>query len=156
MINKAIVHYREDIDLQNLIDFGQKEVRTKYKIQNSYAIRTILSLLSGLIVASHKHLTCLALTSIFASTVWLLWWCHIHRLVPEHVLRLQAEQPQQGALLRPLLLLHHAPKQGLLHHKTLPIFIFYLHLFTDLSFDSKFAGGYQHHVWTRHAGVGVH
>ncbi|KAM3587816.1 uncharacterized protein V6R79_014551 [Siganus canaliculatus] len=25
MINKAIVHYREDIDLQNLIDFGQKE-----------------------------------------------------------------------------------------------------------------------------------
>lgn len=25
MINKAIVHYREDLDLQNLIDFGQKE-----------------------------------------------------------------------------------------------------------------------------------
>ncbi|XP_037315721.1 tetraspanin-33 isoform X1 [Pungitius pungitius] len=25
MINNAIVHYREDIDLQNLIDFGQKE-----------------------------------------------------------------------------------------------------------------------------------
>ncbi|KAM9328714.1 tetraspanin-33 isoform 2-T2 [Pholidichthys leucotaenia] len=25
MINKAIVHYRDDIDLQNLIDFGQKE-----------------------------------------------------------------------------------------------------------------------------------
>lgn len=26
IINKAIVNYREDIDLQNLIDFGQKEV----------------------------------------------------------------------------------------------------------------------------------
>lgn len=25
MINNAIIHYREDIDLQNLIDFGQKE-----------------------------------------------------------------------------------------------------------------------------------
>uniref|UniRef100_A0AAY4CU10 Tetraspanin n=1 Tax=Denticeps clupeoides TaxID=299321 RepID=A0AAY4CU10_9TELE len=25
LINKAIVHYRQDIDLQNLIDFGQKE-----------------------------------------------------------------------------------------------------------------------------------
>uniref|UniRef100_A0AAY5K0T9 Tetraspanin n=1 Tax=Esox lucius TaxID=8010 RepID=A0AAY5K0T9_ESOLU len=25
VINKAIVHYRDDIDLQNLIDFGQKE-----------------------------------------------------------------------------------------------------------------------------------
>ncbi|KAM6896291.1 LOW QUALITY PROTEIN: tetraspanin-33 [Lycodopsis pacificus] len=25
MINNAVVHYREDIDLQNLIDFGQKE-----------------------------------------------------------------------------------------------------------------------------------
>lgn len=33
---------------------------------------------------------------------------------------------------------------------------FYLHLFTDLSFDAKFAGGYQHHVWTWHAGVRVH
>ncbi|KAF6733863.1 Tetraspanin-33 [Oryzias melastigma] len=27
MINKSIVHYRDDIDLQNLIDFGQKEFR---------------------------------------------------------------------------------------------------------------------------------
>lgn len=27
IINKAIIHYREDIDLQNLIDFGQREVR---------------------------------------------------------------------------------------------------------------------------------
>lgn len=27
MINNAIVHYRDDIDLQNLIDFGQEEVR---------------------------------------------------------------------------------------------------------------------------------
>jgi hypothetical protein len=27
IINNAIVHYRDDIDLQNLIDFGQKEVR---------------------------------------------------------------------------------------------------------------------------------
>lgn len=26
MINKAIIHYRDDIDLQNLIDFGQGEV----------------------------------------------------------------------------------------------------------------------------------
>lgn len=25
MINSAIVHYREDLDLQNLIDFGQRE-----------------------------------------------------------------------------------------------------------------------------------
>lgn len=72
-------------------------------------------------MASHRHLTCLEFTSIFAKTVWLLWWCHVHRLVPEHVLRLQAEQPQQRALLRPLLLLHHAPKQGLLHHRTLLI-----------------------------------
>ncbi|RVE56719.1 hypothetical protein OJAV_G00224260 [Oryzias javanicus] len=27
IINKSIVHYRDDIDLQNLIDFGQKEFR---------------------------------------------------------------------------------------------------------------------------------
>lgn len=27
VINNAIVHYRDDIDLQNLIDFGQEEVR---------------------------------------------------------------------------------------------------------------------------------
>lgn len=27
IINGAIVHYRDDLDLQNLIDFGQKEVR---------------------------------------------------------------------------------------------------------------------------------
>lgn len=27
VINNAIVHYRNDIDLQNLIDFGQEEVR---------------------------------------------------------------------------------------------------------------------------------
>lgn len=26
MINKSITHYRDDIDLQNLIDFGQREV----------------------------------------------------------------------------------------------------------------------------------
>lgn len=26
MINNAIVHYRDDMDLQNLIDFGQMEV----------------------------------------------------------------------------------------------------------------------------------
>lgn len=26
VINNAIVHYRDDLDLQNLIDFGQKEV----------------------------------------------------------------------------------------------------------------------------------
>ncbi|XP_013919666.1 PREDICTED: tetraspanin-33 [Thamnophis sirtalis] len=25
VVNKAIVHYRDDLDLQNLIDFGQKE-----------------------------------------------------------------------------------------------------------------------------------
>lgn len=28
VINKAIIHYREDLDLQNLLDFGQREVRT--------------------------------------------------------------------------------------------------------------------------------
>lgn len=27
IINKAITHYRDDIDLQNLIDFGQREVK---------------------------------------------------------------------------------------------------------------------------------
>lgn len=27
IINNAITHYRDDIDLQNLIDFGQKEVK---------------------------------------------------------------------------------------------------------------------------------
>lgn len=27
IINGAIMHYRDDLDLQNLIDFGQKEVR---------------------------------------------------------------------------------------------------------------------------------
>lgn len=26
VVNDAIVHYRDDLDLQNLIDFGQKEV----------------------------------------------------------------------------------------------------------------------------------
>lgn len=26
IINNAIVHYRDDLDLQNLIDFGQKKV----------------------------------------------------------------------------------------------------------------------------------
>lgn len=30
VINNAIVHYRDDIDLQNLIDFGQKEVRIQF------------------------------------------------------------------------------------------------------------------------------
>lgn len=29
LINNTIVHYRDDLDLQNLIDFGQKEVWTK-------------------------------------------------------------------------------------------------------------------------------
>lgn len=29
IINNAIVHYRDDLDLQNLIDFGQKEVWAK-------------------------------------------------------------------------------------------------------------------------------
>ena len=29
IINNAIVHYRNDLDLQNLIDFGQKEVWAK-------------------------------------------------------------------------------------------------------------------------------
>ena len=29
IINNAIVHYRDDLDLQNLIDFGQKEVRVE-------------------------------------------------------------------------------------------------------------------------------
>lgn len=40
MINKAIIHYREDIDLQNLIDFGQKEVRTKskYRLHMPYVL----------------------------------------------------------------------------------------------------------------------
>lgn len=28
-ISDAIVHYRDDLDLQNLIDFGQKEVWIK-------------------------------------------------------------------------------------------------------------------------------
>lgn len=27
IINNAITHYRDDIDLQNLIDFGQREVK---------------------------------------------------------------------------------------------------------------------------------
>lgn len=29
IINNAIVHYRDDLDLQNLIDFGQKKVAAK-------------------------------------------------------------------------------------------------------------------------------
>lgn len=29
IINNAIVHYRDDLDLQNLIDFGQKKVWVK-------------------------------------------------------------------------------------------------------------------------------
>lgn len=29
IINNAIVHYRDDLDLQNLIDFGQKKVPAK-------------------------------------------------------------------------------------------------------------------------------
>lgn len=30
MLNKAIIYYRDDIDLQNVIDFGQKEVSMIY------------------------------------------------------------------------------------------------------------------------------
>lgn len=38
MINKAIIHYRDDLDLQNLIDFGQMEVRTesRYRLDVTY------------------------------------------------------------------------------------------------------------------------
>lgn len=30
IINNAIVHYRDDLDLQNLIDFGQQKVRAEH------------------------------------------------------------------------------------------------------------------------------
>lgn len=39
IINKAITHYRDDIDLQNLIDFGQREV----KIQSNSTFDPCLS-----------------------------------------------------------------------------------------------------------------
>lgn len=42
VINNAIVHYREDLDLQNLIDFGQKEVRIKTKQIYGNIIYTLL------------------------------------------------------------------------------------------------------------------
>lgn len=40
MINNAIVHYRDDIDLQNLIDFGQKEVNTFHL--NAYVLLSFI------------------------------------------------------------------------------------------------------------------
>lgn len=37
VIGNAIVHYRDDLDLQNLIDFGQKEVSfQKFRYINLY------------------------------------------------------------------------------------------------------------------------
>ncbi|XP_040004512.1 tetraspanin-33 isoform X3 [Xiphias gladius] len=102
MINNAIVHYRDDIDLQNLIDFGQMEIPD--------------------MASNLSHLKCL-----YVLPVRLLWWCHVHRLVPEHILQLQEGQPQQRTLLCPLLLLYHIQRQG----------------------------GYQHHVRPGHAGLRV-
>lgn len=36
LINNAIVHYRDDLDLQNLIDFGQKKVPAKHGVVIQY------------------------------------------------------------------------------------------------------------------------
>ncbi len=55
------------------------------------------------------------------SSVWLLWWCDVPGLVPEHVLQLQQGEPQQRTLFCPLLLLYHFQRQGHLLHKTLLI-----------------------------------
>lgn len=38
IVNNAIVHYRDDLDLQNLIDFGQKEVH--YAVKGLHSART--------------------------------------------------------------------------------------------------------------------
>lgn len=46
MINKSIVHYRDDIDLQNLIDFGQKEVRIPLMFSlNNYYLKIVFFVL---------------------------------------------------------------------------------------------------------------
>lgn len=94
MINNAIVHYREDIDLQNLIDFGQREVPTRV-------------VTSACLLISSIHLMLVSVSS-----VWLLRRRDVHGLVPEHVLQLHAGQPQQRTLLRPLLLLQPVRRQG--------------------------------------------
>lgn len=71
------------------------------------------------------HFKCL-----YVSSVWLLWWCDIHRLVQEHVLQLQQGQPQQRTLLCPLLLLCHIPRQGhLLLQTLLKGFVFYMFIY---------------------------
>lgn len=56
---------------------------------------------------------------LYVSPVWLLWWCGVRWLVPEHVLQLQQGQPQQRALLCPLLMLYRIQRQGHLSYKTL-------------------------------------
>lgn len=84
MINNAIVHYREDIDLQNLIDFGQKEVRiySKYRLHtintvrhHHFVIHTRAIMYTHIINMSSNlfYLKCL-----YVSSVWLLWWCDVH------------------------------------------------------------------------------
>lgn len=42
MFNKAIIYYREDIDLQNLIDFGQKEVSMIFFLFHLHKIQQTL------------------------------------------------------------------------------------------------------------------
>lgn len=67
IINKAITHYRDDIDLQNLIDFGQREVKiwSSSKLHRTSLTCTGLnrSLTSWMFMCSHSLAAVVALRS---------------------------------------------------------------------------------------------
>lgn len=67
MINNAILHYRDDIDLQNLIDFGQMEVKIKPKCKMSTCYRpSSLFICNSSVIALcsyHKRLNVPSLTA---------------------------------------------------------------------------------------------
>lgn len=47
IINNAIVHYRDDLDLQNLIDFGQKKVPAKCGVITQCPVGRVKMLVQG-------------------------------------------------------------------------------------------------------------
>lgn len=112
MLNKAIIFYRDDLDLQNVIDFGQKEVSfvllfffwSPWNPAHWSEISTVALRLDPF--------TSLSSHSFFITLVQLLRCRDIHWLDPQYVLQLQWWKPQHRALLSALLLLHHHQRQG--------------------------------------------
>lgn len=116
MLNKAIIFYRDDLDLQNVIDFGQKEVSfvllffffwSPWNPAHWSEISTVALRLDPF--------TSLSSHSFFITLVQLLRCRDIHWLDPQYVLQLQWWKSQHWALLSALLLLHHYQRQGSLN-----------------------------------------